>query len=444
MTRSRVDSRGCLRVALSFSVDGDCMAIAIQALRERRDALAKNLNALLENNPGDKWGAEQQKAYDEGLAEMDRVSAEIKRHEGLMNRLAEEALAGNPEGLINAHVKTPGAHEGESRAIRTFLRRGVLALTDEDRARMLARQTPDIQNAMSTSDPAAGGYTVAPEFYRRLSEALKAFGGLRQIATILPTGTGAAMTFPGTDATTEEGEIVNENEETSDSDTKFIAKSLDAFRYSSKSIALSMELLQDSMFDLEGYIIRLLSTRIGRITARHHAKGTGNKQPVGMLTAVRTGVTVASPNLIGYDDLVDLEHSIDPAYRVRPSCGYAMHDQMLKVVRKIKDEQKRPIFVPGYEQGNPGGAPDRLLGRPVTIVQEYDVPEAGAKPLTFGDHSEYVVREVMDLTMFRMTDSRYTLKGQVGFVGFNRQGGNLMDVGGAVKALQMGQAAAGG
>jgi HK97 family phage major capsid protein len=417
------------------------MAIAIQALRERREAISKNLNALLENNTGDKWGAEQQKQYDDGIAEMDRANAEIRRHEGLMNRLAEDALAGNPEGLINAHVRTPGAHEGESKAIRTFLRRGVLALTDEDRARMLARQTSDIQNAMSTGDPAAGGYTVAPEFYRRLSEALKAFGGVRAIATVLPTGTGATMTFPGTDATKEEGEIVDENEETTESDTKFVARTLEAFRYSSKSIALSMELLKDSMFDLEGYIIRLLSTRVGRITARHYAKGTGNKQPVGMLTAVGTGVTAASPNLITYDDLIDLEHSVDPAYRSRPNCGYAMHDQMLKVVRKIKDEQKRPIFVPGYEQGSPGGAPDRLLNRPISIVQEYDVPEAGAKPMTFGDHSEYIVREVMDLTLFRMTDSRYTLKGQVGFVGFTRQGGNLIDIGGAVKALQMGQAA---
>ncbi|WP_186058878.1 phage major capsid protein [Burkholderia gladioli] len=418
------------------------MAIAIQALRERRDALAKNLNALLENNTGDKWGAEQQKQYDDSIAEIDRIGAEIKRHETVMARLAEDALAGNPDGLIDAHMRTPGAHaSNETRAIRTFLRRGVLALTDEDRQRMLARQTVDIQNAMSTGDPASGGYTVAPEFYRRLSEALRAFGGLRSIATVLSTGTGASMSFPGTDATAEEGEIVEENEETTDSDTKFVQKTLAAYRYSSKSIALSGELLQDSMFDLEGYIIQLLSTRIGRITSRHFVKGTGNKMPVGLLTAISTGVTVASPSLITYDDLIDLEHSVDPAYRSRPGCGYAMHDQMLKAVRKIKDEQKRPIFVPGYEQGSPGGAPDRLLNRPITIVQEYDVPEAGSKPLTFGDHSQYTVREVMDLTMYRMTDSRYTLKGQVGFVGFTRQGGNLLDIGGAVKALQMGQAA---
>jgi len=42
----------------------------------------------------------------------------------------------------------------------------------------------------------------------------------------------------------------------------------------------------------------------------------------------------------------------------------------------------------------------------------------------------------MDLTLFRMTDSAFTLNGQVGFVAFQRSGGNLIDVGGAVKYYQ--------
>lgn len=42
----------------------------------------------------------------------------------------------------------------------------------------------------------------------------------------------------------------------------------------------------------------------------------------------------------------------------------------------------------------------------------------------------------MDLTLFRMMDSAFILNGQVGFVAFNRQGGNLVDVGGAVKFYQ--------
>lgn len=92
--------------------------------------------------------------------------------------------------------------------------------------------------------------------------------------------------------------------------------------------------------------------------------------------------------------------------------------------------------MPGYEQGNPGGAPDRLLNRPLNVDQAMPQMAANAKSIAFGDFSKYVVREVMDLTLIRMADSRYIERGQIGFIAFNRQGGNLVDVGGAVKLYQ--------
>ena len=62
--------------------------------------------------------------------------------------------------------------------------------------------------------------------------------------------------------------------------------------------------------------------------------------------------------------------------------------------------------------------------------------KANAKSVAFGDFSKYMIREVMDLTLFRMADSGFLLNGQIGFVAFNRQGGSLIDVGGAVKLYQ--------
>ena len=61
---------------------------------------------------------------------------------------------------------------------------------------------------------------------------------------------------------------------------------------------------------------------------------------------------------------------------------------------------------------------------------------ANAVSIAFGDFSKYLIREVMDLTLFRMADSGFLLNGQIGFVAFNRQGGNLIDVGGAVKTFK--------
>jgi HK97 family phage major capsid protein len=113
-----------------------------------------------------------------------------------------------------------------------------------------------------------------------------------------------------------------------------------------------------------------------------------------------------------------------------------MHDQSVKGLRKIKDSSGRPIFVPGYEEGRPQGAPDTLLNRPIQVNQDMAQMAANAKSLAFGDFSKYLIRDVMDLTIFRMTDSAFTLLGQVGFVAFQRTGGNLVDAGGAVKVYQ--------
>ena len=60
-------------------------------------------------------------------------------------------------------------------------------------------------------------------------------------------------------------------------------------------------------------------------------------------------------------------------------------------------------------------------------------PGASAKSLVFGDFSKYVIRDAMDIQLFRFTDSAYTKLGQVGFLGWMRSGGNLIAVGGAVK-----------
>lgn len=69
------------------------------------------------------------------------------------------------------------------------------------------------------------------------------------------------------------------------------------------------------------------------------------------------------------------------------------------------------------------------------------VPAAAAKSIAFGDFSLYKIRDVMAITLFRFNDSAYVKKGQVGFLAWMRSGGNLIDVGGAVKLFQHGAAA---
>ncbi len=64
--------------------------MSIQALREQRDAKAKALTELV--NKAD-WKADvDQPVYDEGMAEIDRIDAQIKNITDLNTKVAEDAL----------------------------------------------------------------------------------------------------------------------------------------------------------------------------------------------------------------------------------------------------------------------------------------------------------------------------------------------------------------
>jgi HK97 family phage major capsid protein len=128
-----------------------------------------------------------------------------------------------------------------------------------------------------------------------------------------------------------------------------------------------------------------------------------------------------------YDDLVDLIHSVDPAYRGSGMCRFMMHDLSVAKVRKIKDSQGMPIWAPSYADGVRGGVPDRLLGYAVQVNQDVAQMAANAKSILFGDFQYYKIRDVMAVTMFRFTDSAYAKLGQVGFLAWMRSGGNLVD-----------------
>lgn len=403
-------------------------------LRAHRDAKAREAQELNNRYPADqRMPAAEGEKLDAILAEIEAIDGEISR-ENRLNQVAGEKA--EHEFALNAAIRQPGDISDESAALRAMLTGGLGALSQEQRQAMFARVNPDIRAAMSTTTGSEGGYTVATEFSRTLIQKMKQEFPVRSVASSIMTSTGAQMLFPTTDATAEEGEIVGQNAAVSNLDTTFGQASLDVYKYSSKSIALPFELLQDAMFDVEAYIQTLLRIRLGRIQDKHHTLGTGTGQPKGILTAAVAGKVGATgqTTTVTYDDLVDLEHAIDPFYR--GNGRYMMHDDTLKVLRKLKDTQGRPIFVPGYETGNPGGAPDRLLGREIVINQNMPTMAANAKSILFGDFSKYLVRDVMDVTLFRMTDSAYTLKGQVGFVAFCRSGANMVDNGGAIKYYQ--------
>jgi hypothetical protein len=312
---------------------------------------------------------------------------------------------------------------GASDAQRVAAQRSGLELGNNRLSFKLNAKAPKTQSearAQSTSG-SAGGYTVPAGFLNQLEASLLAFGGMREVATVLRTAEGNSLPIPTVSDHANVGAILSENSQVAEQDVTFGQITLGAYKYSSKLIRVSAELLQDSAIDLESFIGGALGERIARILNTHFTTGDNSSKPQG-ITASGAGVTAASATAITYGELVELQHSVDPAYR--GNAKFMMHDSTFKAIRKLLDSQNRPIFQPDISASSPG----TLLGSPVVINQDCATIAASAKAIFFGDFSKYLIRDVQDFTLLRL-EERYADYHQVGFVGFSRHDGRILDAG---------------
>ena len=401
--------------------------MSIQALREKRGTIAAALKELVAKPDWD--AATDQDIYDKALIDLDAVDASIKRVNDANAKIADDGAM-----LTVAEAADRIAHnKGQGPSLYAkWLRGGDTALNQAEWA--------EVRNTMSTTTGSEGGFTVQSDVATSVLDALKAYGGMRDVATIIRTEKGSPLSFPTSDGTSEVGELIAENTTATAADIAFGTKSLPVYKFSSKIVAVPFELLQDSSVDVEAFVQGRMITRLGRITNTLFTTGTGTGQPNGIVTAAATGVTAANSTSqvtnITYASVIDLIHSVDPAYRAQGNARFMMNDASVKVLRKVLDGSNRPIFTAGWDNATGAAAlsaPDTLAGYPISINQDFAVMAAGAKSIAFGDFSHYHIRDAMDISMFRFTDSAYTKLGQVGFLAWMRSGGNLVDVGGAVK-----------
>lgn len=410
----------------------------IKALRDQRAAKAKEARNLLDTNTGDKWSKDIEAQVDAIYAEIDSIDGQIERAER-QARIDGDIAAdeGNQERQerFNASLdpEQRSAAQRYSAAFRNFLVRGERGLTNEELSTLQAARP---QNAQSVGTGSAGGYLVPTGFGGELLEALKKFGGMRNVATIIQTASGATLPWPTVDETGQEGELVAENQAATDQDVTFGTTDIGAQKWSSKVFTLPFELLQDQGpgIDVEGFVRRAAAMRIARIQNKKYTNGTGVGEPLGLVTssaAGRVGQT-GTATMPGYDDLIYLEHSVDPAYRSMPGVGWMFHDFMLRNLKLMKDAEGRPLWLPGLTAKDP----DTFLRYRYEINQDMPVPAASAKSILFGDLSSYLIRDVMEVTLFRFDDSTFTRRGQVGFLAWARGSGKQVSAGQPVKHFQ--------
>lgn len=448
--------------------------LTAKRLREDRAPLAHQIRELadLANNEKRDFSAEEQekwdslnKAYDEhtrAIELAERAEKVTFEQEAPADEQRPETRSGKPgrhdvdhaparEGAEDRSLPSnEPTEEDRAFALQAWLRCGVDKEISERHRRAAAKcgispnakeitlnMRGDYRNvrrelrALSAQSGTAGAHTIAEGFMASLERAMLHFGGMRQTSEIMRTTGGNSMPWPTANDTSNSGALLGENTAVTDADPVYGQVVFNAYKYTSKQVKIPVELLEDSAFDMAAEVGTMLGERLGRITNTHFTTGDGASKPKGIVTAATLGKTTAGATAITFDEVIDLIHSVDVAYRT--DAGFMFHDNVLAVLRKLKNGSNEYLWQPSVAMG----APDRLWGYPYYINNDMASSVASAaKTMLFGALNKYKIRDVAGLRLVRLNE-RYADADQVGFIAFSRHDGNLLDAGVApVKYMQ--------
>ena len=286
----------------------------------------------------------------------------------------------------------------------------------------------DVVNALQIGTDSEGGYLAPDEFERTLVDALGEENIFRTLARVIQTSSGdrkiPVVTTHGSASWLDEEELVPE------SDEAFGQTSIGAFKLGT-FIKVSDELLNDSVFDLQGYITTEFARRIGHKEEEAFFVGDADGKPTGIFHATggaQVGVTAAASAAITVDEVLDLFYSLKSPYRKK--AVFVMNDTTVKAIRKLKDGQGQYLWQPALT----ANTPDSILNRPVHTSAYVPTIAAGAKSIAFGDFGYYWIADRQGRS-FKRLNELFATTGQVGFMATQRVDGKLI-LPEAIKVLQ--------
>jgi HK97 family phage major capsid protein len=408
-------------------------------LREKRAKLVADARALYDKSERTK---EDNERFDTMMADADQMKVEIDREERVAAAELELRSTAAPPSDRPGDAQRILADADKQKRYREVWKRamsfdgpreyGFRGISAEDRA-VLAEFRDMGTGGGNALQGSGGGYFVPVGFVDEVESAMKWYGDMLRSSKIIRTDSGQPLPFPTDNDTGTVGELVAEAAQVSTADVTLGNLTLNAYKYSTKMVKVSIELLQDSAFDLDSYLKEKFSERLGRILNTHFTTGTGSSQPHGIIpvatagptatgAATNDGGTETGGTSIGSDDLIELEHSIDKAYR--RGSAFMANDATIKSIKKLKDKYGRPLWLPGLASGSP----DTILEYPYFTNNDMATIALNAKTVLFGRLDKYLVRQVKDLSVLRLVE-RFADFGQVAFIGFARYDGNLLDAG---------------
>ena len=265
------------------------------------------------------------------------------------------------------------------------------------------------ERAAQTITTSGGGYTIMTGFVDMLEKRLLYYNPIRQIADVLQTNEGNPLSFPTVDDTSNTASDRSINTATSETAVSFGTVALSAYGKSTE-LLVPYELLMDtSLSNLEARLAELLAERHGRKEQSDFTTGSGSSAPQGMVTGATTGKTAASATAIAFDEILDLEQALDPAYR--QGAVMMMHQNIWTYVRKLKDSYGR-YLVGEYNAGGMGSGYS-VLGYPVVFNSAMASTVAtGNKTILLCQPKKFLIRQAGGSELIRDT-SRFVREDQI-------------------------------
>ncbi|WP_394177246.1 phage major capsid protein [Yoonia maritima] len=352
------------------------------------------------------------------------INAKLQKQDDRMNKLDRKTMM-NARTALATNAAEDAPHQ---KAFAAYLRSG-----DDDALRGLELDG----KSLNTSIAADGGYLVDPQTSDTVKGTLSSTASIRAIANVVNVDATSYdvlvdHTEMGAGWATEAGSVT-------ETDTPQIDRITIPLHELSALPKASQRLLDDSAFDIEGWLAGRIADKFARSEAGAFINGDGIDKPTGLMTYPTVDNDVWAWGNIGYvptgtaggidggDAIVDLVYSLGAEYRANGT--FVMNSKTAGTIRKLKDNDGRFLWSDGLAAGEPA----RLMGYPVLIAEDMPDIAADAMAIAFGDFGAgYTVAERPDLRVLR---DPFSAKPHVLFYATKRVGGAVSDFG-AIKLLK--------
>lgn len=285
-----------------------------------------------------------------------------------------------------------------------------------------------------------GGYLVDPKTSDQIRSVLYSTASLRGVSTVVNV---EATSYDVLIDTTEAGAgWATETDPTAETGTPTVERIVIPLHELSAMPKASQRLLDDSAFDIEGWLASRIAEKFARAEAQAFVLGDGDDKPTGFLTYdtaangtqiwgeighVTTGQDGGFAAVAAADAIIDLVYALGAQYRANGT--FVMNSKTAGMVRKLKDGDERFLWSDGLAAGEPA----RLLGYPVLIAEDMPDIASGSLSIAFGDFAAgYTIAERPDLRILR---DPFSAKPHVLFYATKRVGGDVSDFE-AIKVLK--------